>query len=63
MNPITIYLANRIINFNHASDFFFKGFISLFPENWGQFLGGVAYTAIGWIFLYILYRKKIFLKV
>lgn len=63
MNPITIYLANRIINFNHASDFFFKGFISLFPENWGQFLGGVAFTAIGWLFLYILYRKKIFLKV
>lgn len=63
MNPITIYLANRIINFNHASDFFFKGFISLFPENWGQLLDGVAYTAIGWIFLYILYRKKIFLKV
>jgi predicted acyltransferase len=63
MNPITIYLANRIINFNHASDFFFKGLIALFPENWGQFLGGIAYTFIGWIFLYFLYRKKIFLKV
>jgi len=63
MNPITIYLANRIINFDRASKFFFGGFIELFPETWAPFLDGVAITAIGWIFLYFLYKKKIFLKV
>ncbi len=63
MNPITIYLANRIINFDHASKFFFDGLISVFPENWAQFLGAIGYTSVGWVFLYILYRKKIFLKV
>jgi predicted acyltransferase len=63
MNPITIYLAERIINFRNASNFFFKGFIELFPEKWAPFLGGIGITAVGWVFLYILYKKKIFLKV
>jgi predicted acyltransferase len=63
MNPITIYLAERIINFDRASKFFFGGFIELFPDTWTPFLSGIAVTAIGWVFLYFLYKKKIFLKV
>jgi predicted acyltransferase len=63
MNPITIYLAERIINFKSASRFFFGGVINLFPETWSPFLNGIAITTIAWVFLYILYRKKIFLKV
>ncbi|HBZ20851.1 MAG TPA: DUF5009 domain-containing protein, partial [Bacteroidales bacterium] len=49
--------------FDRASKFFFGGFIELFPETWSPFLDGVAITAIGWVFLYFLYKKKIFLKV
>ena len=63
MNPITIYLANRIINFRHASDFFFGGFAALLPEVWGPFVEAVGVTTIGWVFLYLLYKNKIFLKV
>jgi predicted acyltransferase len=63
MNPITIYLAERIINFRAASKFFFGGFISLFPETWAPMLNSLALVTIGWVFLYILYRKKIFLRV
>lgn len=63
LNPITIYLAQKIINFRSASRFFFNGVISLFPETWAPFLNGIAIVAVGWTFLYILYRKKIFLKV
>jgi len=63
MNPITIYLAERIINFDNASRFFFGGFIELFPESWTPLLNGIAITSIGWVFLYFLYNKKIFLKV
>jgi predicted acyltransferase len=63
MNPITIYLAQRIINFRSTSEFLFGGFIALFPVTWVPFLDGLAITAISWIFLYILYRKKIFLKI
>jgi len=63
LNPITIYLAERIINFRSASRFFFGGFADLLPEAWTPFVEAVGVTAIGWIFLYILYRKKIFLKI
>lgn len=63
MNPITIYLAERIINFRSASKFLFGGFIELFPSGWEPFLSGIAITMVGWVFLYFLYKKKIFLKV
>ncbi len=63
MNPITIYLANRIINFDSAAKFVFGGFSQALPESWGTLIEGIGVTAIGWIFLYFLYKKKIFLKV
>jgi predicted acyltransferase len=63
MNPITIYLANRIINFRAAAKFFFGGIIELLPETWAPFMNSLAVATVGWVFLYILYRKKIFLRV
>lgn len=63
MNPITIYLAGRIINFRSAGKFFFSGFGALLPETWVPLIDAIGVTAVGWIFLYILYKKKIFLKV
>ncbi|NLJ44704.1 MAG: DUF5009 domain-containing protein [Bacteroidales bacterium] len=63
LNPITIYLANRIINFDRAAKFFFGGFIEVLPETWTPFIEGIAVTTVGWVFLYILYKKKIFLKI
>jgi predicted acyltransferase len=63
MNSITIYLAGRVINFHYSANFLFDGFIALFPAGWAEFLGAVATFATAWIFLYILYKKKIFLKV
>lgn len=63
MNPITIYLAGEIINFKIASRFFFGGIAELLPPAWTPLIDAIGITAIGWIFLYILYRKKMFLKV
>lgn len=63
MNSITIYLAQRMINFRYTSDYLFKGVINWFPESWMPFLGSCAYLAVVWTFLYFLYKKKIFLKV
>jgi predicted acyltransferase len=63
VNPITIYLANRIINFNSAGMFFFKGVTDLLPKNWEPLMHGIAITSIGWCFLYFLYKKKIFFKI
>jgi hypothetical protein len=63
MNPITIYLTERIVNFRSASKFFFGGISALLPQTWAPLVDAIGITAIGWVFLYILYKKKIFLKV
>ena len=63
LNSITIYMAPRIINFEYASKFFFNGFIALFPAGWAELLGAIAVFFTAWLFMYLLYKKKIFLKV
>jgi len=63
MNPITIYLVGRIVSFRTATNFFFGGLVKILPETWTGFINGVGIVTIGWLFLYLLYKKKIFLKV
>ena len=63
MNSITIYLAQKIISFRHCNKFLFGGLATHLPEEWGTLLLKAGYVAVCWLFLYILYRKKIFLKV
>ncbi|MGA1978131.1 MAG: DUF5009 domain-containing protein [Bacteroidales bacterium] len=63
MNPITIYLTERIINFGSATKFFFGATEGLLPDKWAQLLDATGYIAIAWVFLYLLYKKKLFLKV
>lgn len=63
VNSITIYLANAIINFHPASKFLFGGLNNLLPEAWLPLIASVTFTFTGWLFLYFLYKKKIFLKV
>jgi predicted acyltransferase len=64
LNPITIYLCQAgIISFRRTSDFFFGGLINYFPEPSHDLLNAIGYMFISWLFLYILYRLKIFLRV
>lgn len=63
MNPITIYLTGRIVNFRTAGKFFFDGFATIMPQSWTPLINGIGLTAVAWVFLYILYKKKIFLKI
>ncbi len=63
LNSITIYLAQRIIDFNHTAQFIFGGMIRWIPEVWHPFLNATTYVAVCWVFLYFLYKQKIFLKV
>ncbi len=61
LNPLTIYLAQRLFNFGHIADIFVHGFI----DNLGAFepLFYVACVfAVKWLFVYFLYRQRIFLK-
>ena len=63
LNSITIYMAQRVIGFRVARDFLFGGLASLLPEAWGAVVLQVGYIAVCWLFLYFLYRHKVFLKV
>ncbi len=63
MNSITIYMAMRIIPFGRIGAFFAGGLAGLLPEAWGRLILAIATFAAGWLFLYFLYRKKVFLKV
>lgn len=63
MNSITIYLAQHIINFEYISNFFLGGIISHSSENIGIVISKAGYFTVCWLFLYFLYKKKIFIKV
>ena len=63
MNSITIYLAQRIINFSMVSKFFFGGLAGKCPEVWANVINTTGYIVVCWLFLYFLYKKNVFLKV
>ena len=63
LNSITIYLAQKFIDFHFTVDKLFGGLIRLTPEAAQPFFTAAAYIAVCWTFLYILYRLRIFLKV
>ena len=63
LNSITIYMAQRIINFRFTANYLFGGIINFFPEGWSRMLNDIAIITICWLFLYFLYKQKIFIKV
>ncbi len=63
LNAITIYMAPRVIDFKHAAEFLFTGTASLFDKDWQPMVITLAVITLKWLFLYFLYKKKIFLRV
>lgn len=63
MNSITIYLGQGIIDFWAVSAFFFGGIASKCPGNVADLILNIGYVAACWLFLFFLYKKKVFLKV
>jgi predicted acyltransferase len=64
LNSITIYMVQwNLINFQTANKFFFGGLISWFSSPWDMVVTAIGYIICMWLFLYILYRNRIFLKV
>lgn len=62
MNSITIYVGFELINFKYTSDFIFKGLAS-FTGNFEPVVLFAAMLLLEWLFLYYLYKNKIFLRV
>lgn len=62
LNAITIFMAPRLIKFSHASDFLFGGVASLVGA-YGPVLLIAGSITVKWLFLWFLYRYRIFLRV
>lgn len=63
MNSITIFMAPRIIDFKFATNFFIGGLCSFLPPVWERIVWYIGFLTLEWLFLYFLYKKKIFLKI
>ena len=63
LNSITIYMLQRIVPFADINRFFLGGVAGLCPEPVGRVILAVGYLALSWLLLWLLYRKKVFLKV
>jgi predicted acyltransferase len=61
-NAITIYLGQQIIDFHHIAAFFMKGIAAL-SGSFQAVLWPMSELAVKWVFLWFLYRHRIFLRV
>jgi predicted acyltransferase len=62
LNSITIYLGVRIIDFYHTSEFLL-GWLSKPAGDFGAVIIIAGAIIAEWLFLYYLYKNKIFLRV
>ncbi|MEB2780025.1 DUF5009 domain-containing protein [Algoriphagus sp. C2-6-M1] len=63
MNSLTIYLIYRFVNFRYTSRLLFEGLYQPLGETWQPVMESLGALLLVWLFLYFLYRKKIFFKV
>lgn len=63
MNSLTIYLAYRFIDFYHTSYLLFSGLYAPTPEPWHKVFEALGALGLVWLFLYWLYRNKVFIKI
>jgi predicted acyltransferase len=61
-NSILIYMAREFVDFGFTARFFFGGAIKNTGE-YQELLSAIAVVFVEWLFLYVLYRRRIFLKV
>ena len=62
MNSITIYLARHFFDFGEMAMAFTHGFVQYLGV-WKPFAIELGSLLVGWLFLYYLYKRKIFLRV
>lgn len=63
LNSLTIYLAYRFIDFRYTSRLLFEGIYRHSPEPWHEVWNALGALLLVWLFLYFLYRNRLFLKV
>ena len=63
MNSLTIYLAYRLVDFGFTSRLLFEGLYVHMDEKWHPVFESLGALALVWVFLYVLYRLKVFVKI
>lgn len=63
LNSLTIYFAWRFIGFKQTASELFSGIYRPLPQEWDPVFDALGGALLVWILLYILYKKKIFIKI
>ena len=63
MNSILIYMSGHFINWHYTTNGFFKWLVQLCGEPWGAVMLAICVLLVKWLFLYFMYKKKLFLRV
>ena len=63
MNSLVMYLAYRFIDFDGTSRLLFSGIYGHLAEDWHRVINALGGLLVAWLFLYFLWRKKVFVKV
>jgi len=61
-NALTIYIVQNLFDFSHVSNIVFGGLISHMAGAWKAVLLAASIVSAKWLFVYFLYRQKLFLK-
>jgi len=62
LNPITIYMAHRMVDFRYTANFLLAGTMQIF-ESYAEVILVLGILGLEILLLYFLYKRKIFLKV
>ena len=64
LNSITIYMGQKLIDFDRTNKFLFGGVASLFStKEASAVVLAAGYVVVVWLFLYFLHRQKVYVKV
>jgi predicted acyltransferase len=62
-NAITIYFADKIVNFQYTANYLFGGLVRQADADFRPVARALSFLAVEWLFLLILYRNRVFLRV
>ncbi|MES1217554.1 MAG: DUF5009 domain-containing protein [Bacteroidota bacterium] len=63
MNSILIYMSGKFIDWGYTTNGFFKWLGQWIGDPYNIVIMAICYVMIKWLFLYFMYRKKVFLRV
>jgi len=63
LNSLVTYFAFRFINFSFTSELLIGGLYAPLPKQWHEVINAIGVLTLVWLLLYILYKKKIFIKI